>query len=55
VPVNATVKHIVLLTDGESPTGPYDQLTQQMKDAGITLSTISVGSDADVNLLQQLA
>src|SRR5262249_12026845 len=25
------------------------------KDAGITLSTISVGSDADVNLLQQLA
>lgn len=55
VPVDAKVKHIVLLTDGEAPNGPYDQLTQQMKDAGITLSTISIGSDADVNLLQQLA
>ena len=55
LPVSAKVKHIVLLTDGEAPTGPYDQLTQQMKDAGMTLSTISIGSDADVNLLQQLA
>jgi Ca-activated chloride channel homolog len=53
--VNAKVKHIVLLTDGEAPMGPYDVLTQQMRDAGITLSTIAVGSDADVNLLQQLA
>jgi Mg-chelatase subunit ChlD/uncharacterized membrane protein len=53
--VDAQVKHIVLLTDGEAPNGPYDQLTQQMRDAGITLSTIAVGSDADVNLLQQLA
>jgi uncharacterized membrane protein len=53
--VDAKVKHIVLLTDGEAPAGPYDQLTQQMRDAGITLSTIAVGSDADVNLLQQLA
>jgi Mg-chelatase subunit ChlD/uncharacterized membrane protein len=53
--VDAKVKHIVLLTDGEAPNGPYDQLTQQMRDAGITLSTIAVGSDADVNLLQQLA
>jgi Mg-chelatase subunit ChlD/uncharacterized membrane protein len=55
LPVSARVKHIVLLTDGEAPTGPYDQLTQQMKDAGMTLSTISIGSDADVNLLQLLA
>jgi Ca-activated chloride channel family protein len=53
--VDAKIKHIVLLTDGESPTGAYDQLTQQMKDGGMTLSTISIGSDADVNLLQQLA
>jgi Mg-chelatase subunit ChlD len=53
--VNAKVKHIVLLTDGDAPNGPYDQLTQQMRDAGITLSTVGIGSDADVNLLQQLA
>jgi Mg-chelatase subunit ChlD len=55
LPVDARVKHIVLLTDGEAPSGPYDQLTQQMTNARITLSTISIGSDADVNLLQQLA
>ncbi len=55
LPVSARVKHIVLLTDGEAPSGDYAQLTQQMKDAGMTLSTISIGSDADVTLLQQLA
>ena len=54
-PVQAKVKHIVLLTDGESPAGPYDQLTEQMRAAGITLSTIGIGSDADTALLQQLA
>jgi Ca-activated chloride channel homolog len=55
LPVSATVKHIVLLTDGEAPNGAYAELTQQMHDAGMTLSTIGIGADADTNLLQQLA
>jgi Mg-chelatase subunit ChlD len=52
---DAKVKHVVLLTDGISPSGDYPGLARQMRAANITLSTIGVGNDADVNLLQQLA
>ena len=54
-PLDAKVKHIVLLTDGQAPQGPYAQLTQQMNGSSISLSTIGIGADADTNLLQQLA
>jgi len=53
--VDAKVKHIILLTDGEAPRGPYEQLTQQMRDNHVTLSTIGIGQDADTALLQELA
>jgi hypothetical protein len=54
-PVDAKVKHIILLTDGQAPQGDYPGLTRQMREANISLSTIAVGSDADFNLLEQLA
>jgi Mg-chelatase subunit ChlD len=54
-PIDAKVKHIILLTDGEAPRGDYPGLTQQMRDGNITLSTIGIGSDADTALLQELA
>ncbi len=54
-PIDAKVKHIILLTDGEAPRGDYPGLTAQMHDANITLSTIGIGSDADTLLLQELA
>jgi Mg-chelatase subunit ChlD len=54
-PVDAKVKHIILLTDGEAPRGPYEDLAKQMEAANISLSTIGIGSDADTNLLQELA
>jgi Mg-chelatase subunit ChlD/uncharacterized membrane protein len=53
--IDAKVKHVILLTDGEAPRGDYPGLTSQMRDANITLSTIGIGSDADTNLLQELA
>ncbi len=49
------VKHILLMTDGLAPTGDYEGLTAQMREQGVTLSTIAIGTDADVNLLQNLA
>jgi len=55
VPLDAKVKHIILLTDGEAPRGPYDELAKQMESAQVTLSTVGIGSDADTNLLQELA
>ncbi len=51
----AKVKHILLMTDGLSPMGDYAGLTAQMRAHGITLSTIGIGTDADLNLLQNLA
>lgn len=54
-PIDAKVKHIILLTDGEAPRGDYPGLIQQLRDHSITLSTIGIGNDADTALLQELA
>jgi Mg-chelatase subunit ChlD/uncharacterized membrane protein len=54
-PLDAKVKHIILLTDGEAPRGPYEDLAKQMEASQVTLSTVGIGSDADTNLLQELA
>jgi Ca-activated chloride channel homolog len=53
--VEAKRKHIILLTDGQSPEGDYDGLTARMRDKGVTMTTVAVGSDADQGLLQRLA
>ncbi len=54
-PVEAKVKHVLLLTDGLSSGGDYEGLTQRMLQNGVTLSTIAIGSDADFSLLRRLA
>jgi uncharacterized membrane protein len=48
-------RHILLLTDGQSPAGDYEGLIGNMKREGITLSTVAVGTDADQYLLRNLA
>ena len=49
----APFKHIVLITDGQGETNaPFNTLIAQMKKNGISLSTIAVGSDAEVDELQ---
>ncbi|WP_018132389.1 VWA domain-containing protein [Effusibacillus pohliae] len=53
--VKAKRKHMILLTDGQSPNGDYDGLTAKMREKGITMSTVAVGTDADQNLLRSLA
>ncbi len=54
----ASVRHIVLLSDGKSSTGSrdsYTRLIDDMRQSGTTLSTIAIGQDADTDLLQYLA
>ncbi len=53
--VQARVKHVILLTDGESPPAPFPALLNAMRRAGITVSTVGVGSDAGTQLLQDIA
>ena len=50
---DAQIKHIVLLTDGQDTYHGYDDLLKDMNDHKITLSTVAVGSDADVNISRQ--
>ena len=52
---DAKVKHVILLTDGQTPSKDWDFLTERYRAADITLSTIAIGSDADYQLLQRLA
>ncbi len=52
----ADVKHVILLTDGQSgASGDYARLLDEMRAARVTLSTVAVGSDADTGLLEALA
>ena len=50
----ATRRHIILLTDGWSSSGEYDQILETMKAAGITLSTVGAGGGSNP-FLEQLA
>jgi hypothetical protein len=52
---DARFKHIILLSDGQSWGGAYDQLLERMRATGVTLSTIGIGQDIDANLMSYLA
>jgi Mg-chelatase subunit ChlD len=54
--VEADVKHVILLTDGQSAaSGEYARLLGEMRESRVTLSTVAVGSDADTGLLEAMA
>ncbi len=50
----AKLKHVILLTDGFSSPGPFQELTAEMTRNLITVSTVAVGN-ADTHLLAQIA
>ncbi|MDD4494121.1 MAG: VWA domain-containing protein, partial [Eubacteriales bacterium] len=49
------LKHIILLTDGQAEKTGYDEVIENIRMDGITLSTVAVGSGADMQLLSALA
>jgi Mg-chelatase subunit ChlD/uncharacterized membrane protein len=51
----ARLKHIVLLTDGQSPDGDYANLIARMQPRTITLTSVAVGADSDTALLSRIA
>ncbi|MFN2484990.1 MAG: VWA domain-containing protein [Candidatus Limnocylindria bacterium] len=50
----AALRHIILITDGWSNSGVYDQLLADLREAGITLSTIGTGGGS-ADILRELA
>lgn len=53
--VQARHKHIIFLTDGESADTGYQDLVERMAEKNITLTTVAVGSGANVTDLSKLA
>lgn len=53
--VPAKIKHVILLSDGQSSYGSIPELVRTMNDDLITVSTIAVGNGADTVLLNQIA
>lgn len=52
---DASIRHVVLLTDGQGETNDYRKLTTAFNDAGVTLSTVAVGEGSDSKLLERIA
>ncbi len=52
---DAAVKHVIVLTDGQSQDAQWFKIVGDMKKAGITLSTVGVGDDVNGQLLSQIA
>src|SRR5438477_1432895 len=53
--VSAKSKHIIVITDGETPGGDLPGIVPTLQANGVSVSTIGIGSQANVQLLQQLA
>lgn len=49
------LKHIILLTDGQAESTGYEVLMDNIKEEGITVSTVAVGGDSDTRLLEWIA
>jgi hypothetical protein len=52
---NALIKHVILLSDGQSPENGINALLGDMLDADITVSTVGVGAGAGKDLLRRIA
>jgi len=50
----AKIRHVICLSDGRTPAANLEQLAEEMSDAGITLTTVAIGS-ADRALMTRLA
>jgi hypothetical protein len=51
----AAIKHVIVLSDGLTDKADFNGLIQKMIRDNITVSTVSIGSDADVQLMADLA
>jgi uncharacterized membrane protein len=53
--VKAKIKHIIVLTDGQTTGSGYEILASQCRAEGMTLSTVAIGEGSHVGLLQAMA
>jgi len=53
--VKARIRHMIVLTDGQTSGQGYQALAAQCQAEGITISTVAVGAGAQIGLLQTIA
>ncbi len=53
--ISAAKKHVIVLSDGLTNEADFPSLVHSMREAGITLSTVAVGSDSDLTLMKAIA
>ena len=51
----ARIKHVILLTDGQLVGRDHEGLSREMVAAGVTVSTVGIGTDADLYTLDRIA
>ncbi len=49
------VKHIIVLSDGVVTDADFAGLCKELRDQGITVTTMAVGADADLGLMREIA
>ncbi len=52
---SAKIKHMIVMTDGQTPQADFAGLTQGLADSGVTVSTVALGDGAAPDLLQAIA
>lgn len=52
---DAALRHIILLTDGQTTPRDFDRLAGRMAEARITCSSVAIGAEVDAGLLTMLA
>lgn len=53
--VKAKIKHVIILTDGQTAGSGYEGLASQCRTEGMTVSTVAIGEGSHVALLQAIA
>jgi Mg-chelatase subunit ChlD len=52
---DSQIKHVIVLSDGQSQPGDFAGIAKSISDAGMTLSSIAIGSDADPSTMKMIA
>lgn len=52
---NAAIKHVLVLSDGQTAPADFDTLLREARANKITVSTVAIGSDADVYTMRRIA
>jgi Ca-activated chloride channel family protein len=53
--MKAYKKHVIILSDGLTQEANFPALLRSLREAGITVSTVSVGNDSDIKLMKDIA